>query len=187
MPRKVVGARNLQIGRFSLQIALGPKNIAGLFKFLTNLDLSAFNVRKPPNTLIGDLISQENANPFEMFIGYYKSHIFKLIHFRHEDSERGFVKCKEGDEGCVPVLSQREMFNLFLKWCINNNLDTKKFNSKKLQTELFRKRNVYKMEYRPNKQNSPLSMWIVKNVEYWKTSHDSGVQSGAVDDSDEDD
>ena len=147
--------------------------IAGLFNYLKRLDLSGFNARKPPGTAIGDIISQENQNPIETFVSESKGRIHSMIHYRREDGERGFVKCKEGDEGCVQVVGQRDLFSMFLSWCSRNNIDTKKCNSKKLQTEIYRKRHSYKMEYRANKNNSCLSMWVVNDISYWEVP-DSG-------------
>jgi hypothetical protein len=152
-------------------------NIAGLFHFLINMDLNDFNVRFPPNTLIGDIIAQENANPFEMFVDEYNDKICKLVHYRREDENRGFIKCHQAEEGSMKVISQRELYSCFSSWCNENNMDLKKFNSKKLQTEMFRKRDSYKLEYRVNKNNSSLSMWIVAN----DSKFDKPLQSRSLD------
>jgi hypothetical protein len=138
--------------------------ICMLYHYLKNVDLSNFNIRTPPETSVGNLVSQANSSPVESFMSS-TCLLQDLVEFRKE-SVNGFIVCKKIDEGAVKCISQRKLHEEFVKWCgaIENNIDYKQWNSKKLQVEVYKLRDKYGLQYRPNKNNSSLSMWLISST-----------------------
>lgn len=159
-------------------------NLLYMYNYFKNYDLTIFNMRIIPETELGNLLIQENSSPVQCFFNC-KSNILKIIEHR-KDTDNGFFICKKDDELALPCISQRKLTELFLNWCsmIENNIDKTKWNSKKLQTEIFKNRNEFKLEFRVNKSNSHLSMWILNDINIWLPNGDSNDDSELDEDSD---
>jgi hypothetical protein len=162
-------------------------NIKAIYNTLKAMDLTDYNICALPHTEVGELIAQENASPAASFLSTNKDTIKEIICYKKQTAS-GFAICKEGDEGALPCIPHKVLFNRFCSWGLRAEvgLDMTRWNSRKLQSEIYRVRSQYKLDYKPNKCNSSLSVWLVKDIDMWAAQMPDDSSATDSEDSDAD-
>ena len=137
-------------------------NIKAWYDELMAIDLTGFNVKTPPATEVESLVVAMNTCPTEMFLDDSVEAIGKEVTYK-KMVNGCFQKCNKDDLEAVRCVMQRTLFDLFARWAQDpsNGVEISKFNTRKLQAELYRVRQRYGMEWKGNANHSKLSAWVL--------------------------